>query len=224
MMADINQDLNTIKRLLSKPEPTRWVFAGDSITHGALHTMGWRDYTELFSERLRYEMDRRRDCVIKTACSGWRIGDLAQDLEWTVLQHRPHVVSIALGMNDCGAGSSGREGFQGAYIEVVSRIRQASSAAIILHTPNRILPFDPLCNASIAEYACSVREVAEETQAILVDHYAEWEAAEKDQVLAYWMSDAIHPNECGHRVMARLLLRTLDLWDPKSRVARLFVP
>ena len=47
-------------------EPLRWVFAGDSITHGALHTMGWRDYTELFSERLRHELKRPRDCVVKT--------------------------------------------------------------------------------------------------------------------------------------------------------------
>jgi acyl-CoA thioesterase I len=220
----MNEDLHAIQRLLSKPEPTRWVFAGDSITHGALHTMGWRDYTELFSERLRYEMDRRRDCMIKTACSGWRIGDLATDLEWTVLQHRPHVVSIALGMNDCGAGSAGRAEFQRAYVDVVKRIREATSAAVILHTPNRIHPSDPFCGASISEYACSVREVAANTQAILVDHYTEWEAAERDGVLAYWMSDAIHPNECGHRAMTRLLLQTLNMWDPKSRVARLFIP
>ena len=59
--------------MMDDAPPLRWVFTGDSITHGAVHTYGWRDYTELFSERLRYEMGRRRDMVIKTGISGWTI-------------------------------------------------------------------------------------------------------------------------------------------------------
>ena len=85
-------------------EPILWVFPGDSITHGWRHTMGWRDYTEIFSERVRGELRRLRDVVIKTAVKGWRVSDLRADLEWSVLQHRPHVLSIALGMNDCTKG------------------------------------------------------------------------------------------------------------------------
>ena len=44
--------METIRRLLSRDAPVKWLFTGDSITHGALHTIGWRDYTELFSERV----------------------------------------------------------------------------------------------------------------------------------------------------------------------------
>src|SRR5580765_4964844 len=88
-----------IEGLMRSPEPIRWVFAGDSITHGALHTFGWRDYTELFAERVRWELGRMRDVVIKTGVSGWRVPDLKGDLTWSVLQHRPQVLSIALGMN-----------------------------------------------------------------------------------------------------------------------------
>ena len=38
--------------LISRKEPVRWLFAGDSITQGARHTRGHRDYTQLFKERV----------------------------------------------------------------------------------------------------------------------------------------------------------------------------
>src|SRR5436190_21990005 len=37
-----------IKLLLARKEPVAWVFTGDSITHGAQHTKGWRSYPEHF--------------------------------------------------------------------------------------------------------------------------------------------------------------------------------
>ena len=55
--------MQRIQQFLRSPEPIKWIFDGDSITHGALHTVGWRDYTEHFTERLRYEMGRMRDVV-----------------------------------------------------------------------------------------------------------------------------------------------------------------
>ncbi|HEU5326569.1 MAG TPA: hypothetical protein VFU78_00670, partial [Thermomicrobiales bacterium] len=50
--------MGPVRALLQGVEPVRWVFAGDSITHGAAHTIGWRDYTELFGERVRWELRR----------------------------------------------------------------------------------------------------------------------------------------------------------------------
>ena len=67
--------MNEIADLLRRDQPMKWLFAGDSITHGALHTLGWRDFTELFSERVRWELKRTRDFVIKTGISGWKITD-----------------------------------------------------------------------------------------------------------------------------------------------------
>jgi len=68
--------MERIKQLLQSDQPLKWLFYGDSITHGALHTFGWRDYTEHFTERVRFEMNRRRDIVIKTAFSGNSTKDL----------------------------------------------------------------------------------------------------------------------------------------------------
>src|SRR5437763_1523904 len=99
-------DRQKIADLLAKPGGrVKWVFAGDSITHGALHSFGYRDYVEHFAERLRFEMHRTGDLVIKTASDGWRTKNLIDDLDASVLQFSPQVVSIHLGMNDAGRDS-----------------------------------------------------------------------------------------------------------------------
>jgi len=35
--------MQRIKDILKSEKPVKWLFYGDSITHGALYTSGWRD-------------------------------------------------------------------------------------------------------------------------------------------------------------------------------------
>ena len=63
-------DLARIKAILETKTPVKWVFVGDSITHGAKHTFGARSYPEIFGERIRWELRRVRDVIINTAISG----------------------------------------------------------------------------------------------------------------------------------------------------------
>lgn len=220
----MNTELEKIETLLGRQDPIKWLFTGDSITHGALHTMGWRDYTEHFSERIRYELGRGRDAVLKTAVSGWRIVTIQEDLQWNVLQYRPHVVSIAVGMNDCNDGPAGLEPFQSMYLEVIDTIRKQTGAAVVVHTPPQISPLDTVRSQHLPSYVEAIRKIAKKSGALLVDDYEYWQSAEKRGVLPYWLSDAIHPNECGHRAMAHLMFKKLNLWKDDSLVCRLFVP
>lgn len=217
--------MNEIKELLAREEPVRWVFAGDSITHGAAHTIGWRDYTELFSERLRWELRRVRDMVIKTGISGWKISDLAADLEWNVLQFRPHVVSMMFGMNDCTLGVDGLAGFERTYVETIERIRGETGAAIVLHTPNAICSSTGEPRLShLAAYRDAILALSAKTCVPCIDHYAEWAANEPTGSMHHWLADGFHPNEYGHRAFARSLLQALDIWDPGSWSGSLPIP
>src|SRR6266446_3517466 len=65
-----------IKHFLAEKTARIWVFTGDSITHGALHTLGWRSYPAHFAERVRWELRRMRDVVINTGISGDHTGGL----------------------------------------------------------------------------------------------------------------------------------------------------
>jgi len=213
-------EIEAFRRLLKRVEPATWLFAGDSITHGALHTFGARDYTEHFTERLRWEMGRRRDCVIKTGVSGWTVATMLDDIQWSLLRHKPDAVSLMFGMNDCVAGAPGLGEFRRGYRELVRRVRGECGAAIAVHTLNRVLPTDAERFPHAAAYVDVVREVAAEAGAVLIDHWAHWE----NVYVYYWLSDAIHPGDIGHRVLAHLMFRELEMWDEKSDTCRLFVP
>lgn len=217
--------MNEIKALLQREAPVRWVFAGDSITHGAAHTMGWRDYTELFTERVRWELRRTRDMVIKTGISGWKISDLAADLDWNVLQFRPDCVSMMFGMNDCTLGPAGLAGFERQYIEVIERIKAETGAAILLHTPNAICSATGESRLShLAAYRDAILAISAKTCVPCIDHYAEWAANEENGSMHHWLADGFHPNEYGHRVFARSMLQALDSWDSGSWTGILPIP
>jgi lysophospholipase L1-like esterase len=217
--------METIRGLLNRKEPVKWLFTGDSITHGAKHTIGWRDYTELFSERVRWEMGRGRDVVIKTGISGWTIQRITDDLQWNVLQFRPDCVSIMVGLNDCNSGPEGLERFKETYVRTIARIRSETGAAILLHTPNGSLPTggEPRVRF-LAAYVETIREVAAKARAPMVDHFSEWVAADPSGSMHHWLAHGCHPNEYGHRVMAHAIFRALGIWDDKSWTCQLNVP
>ena len=219
-------ELVKIKALFEKPDPIIWLLTGDSITHGALHTHGYRSYPEHFAERIRWEMRRVRDVVINTGISGDRVPGLANDLEHRVLRFKPTVVSVMMGMNDATAGPEGRAAFRMAYIQLVDRLRDESDALILLHTPNPITAAAAR-RSDLPAYSQLVREVAEERGVALCDQDQMWReyVARKKTDLNYLLNDGtIHPNDRGHVLFAHNLCQTLGIHDPDSNTGRLYVP
>src|SRR5690606_33655925 len=99
--AHSDSDLDLLKQLLDRKEANIWLFTGDSITHGAKHTHGYRSYPEVFQERIRWEIGRVRDVVINTGISGHAAENILSDFEWRISQFNPDVVSVMIGTNDC---------------------------------------------------------------------------------------------------------------------------
>lgn len=215
---------NAIADILANDRPVNWIFTGDSITHGAFHSLGHRDYPEHFSERLRWEMQRLYHVVVTTGISGWTINDLSEHFEWAVLKRDPDVVSINLGINDCAKGPGNLETFIALYRSVLDRILAETNAAVILHTPNAIDAGPQWNRESLLQYVEAIRMIAAEHNVVLVDHAKVWEEARGNASLAYWLSDALHPNEYGHRVMAHTLFQELGIFDSQSAVCRLMIP
>ena len=71
-----------------------------------------------------------------------------------------------------------------------------------------------------------IRDVALASKAALLDHFADWEAAKPDQeALLPWLNDqSIHPGYLGHREIAKLIFRELDIFDEESATCRLETP
>jgi len=217
------QSMEKIKKLLSCETPVRWVFSGDSITHGALHTYGERDYTELFSERIRFEMHRSFDIVIKTAISGTNTFSPLGDFNTLIGQFAPHTVFLMFGMNDCCSESVPPEKFESNLNDLVDRITSIG-AIPILQTTCPVLPNScPEREPYLHKYMDIIRKTADVRKLELIDHHLFWKNNGSD--LHYWMNDAIHPNAFGHRVLARLIFEKMGILDDAgSNTCSLFVP
>ena len=214
-----------IKELLARKEPVAWVFTGDDVTQGAAHTKGFRTYSELFGERVRWELRRMRDLVINTAVSGDKADILLADLDWRVLHLKPDVVSIMLGTNDCALGPVGHTLFRKNLTNIIGKIMQ-TGALVVLNTPNTVYLKKAELRGDLAAYAQIVREIGEAAKLLVVDHYAFWERSKPDQeALLKWLDDEeLHPGPFGHRALAKQLFTTLEIFDETSPICQLEIP
>ncbi|MCK5845232.1 MAG: SGNH/GDSL hydrolase family protein [Victivallales bacterium] len=214
--------MNRLKRLLSDAKPKTWVFYGDSITHGAVHTYGGRDYTEHFSERIRMELSRTQDVVIKTAKSGDNTRGLLNTFDWRVGRFEPDAVFIMIGMNDCANTIPiDLPEFESNLVELCSRIDKLG-AVPILQTTCPILPgTSPERTPYFNDYMNVIRKVAADGGWPLIDHTAEWEKL--PDKLYYKMSNPFHPNAMGHLAFAHTIFKKLDIWNEAHATCKFFV-
>jgi lysophospholipase L1-like esterase len=215
--------MERVRKLIKSKEPVKWLFYGDSITHGALHTFGSRDYVELFAERVRFELARTMDIVINTAISGNDTRQLLAGFDWRVKQFGPDVVFIMIGMNDCtDLNDITLDEFEHNLLTLCDRIT-ALGGLPVLQTTCPILPGQAPDRAPyFDDHMDIVRQVAAQRNLPLIDHTAYWK--ERPDSFFYWMSNAFHPNEYGHRAFADLIYRTLGIHDETSRSCQLPIP
>ena len=211
-------DYAAFHALLKGKKEVTWVITGDSITHGAKHTNGWRCYPEHFNERVRWELGRKNDVFINTGVSGEITDGLLKAFDFRVARFKPDFVSINLGMNDCGKMTPDK--FRANLLELVKRVR-ALGAVPVLQVPNTVLAGNNR-GPKLPPFCAVVREVAAQEKVLLVDHRADWEkAAGFSDAPAKWMNDPIHPNGVGQAEMAKTMFRNLGIFDPKSATCRL---
>ena len=229
--------------LLGRDGPVRWLFAGDSITQGARHTRGHRDYTQLFKERLG-ELGRNEDIVINTAVGGWNTAALELRLNDRVLDFKPDAVFLMFGTNDAAGGSEGLEAFEERYVGILKSIQKEGLRTVVQTTiPMLPVQVDAVVDMTdwpdpgvrdaktrgwkqrvenLASYAQKTREVAARCQVPLVDHWEQW--IEAGGCRGELLDGGFHPNEYGHRLMAHTLFKACGMWDGASWTCRLSVP
>ncbi|GAB3254201.1 hypothetical protein GCM10027347_14470 [Larkinella harenae] len=208
-------DQEQLQALLKRKEPAVWLFTGDSITHGAKHTHGFRSYPEIFAERIRWELKRVRDLVINTGISGNAIPNILSDFDWRVAQFKPAVVSLMIGTNDCARAGMTPDLFAQNLNTIVEQIR-ALKAVPVLHTPNPIMLEKAPDRKTLPAYIPVIRTIAEQKQVVLVDHNRHWQTVADVNVNREWLNDPLHPNGRGHQEIARLLFKSLSIFDPKE--------
>lgn len=213
--------------LLHSFPPRTWLFYGDSITHGVLHTAGARCFSEHFTERLRFELERPDDVVLNTACSGHNTRQMLSHFPLRVARFKPDVLLLMAGMNDCNSRLA-----DGQYVpldEFCANLASMISAVrgwggeVILQTVTPVLPDQaPERELTLPQYNAAMRSLAAELAVPLIDHAAVWEALAAK--LPAYMADAFHPNAYGHILLAYTLFRALGVFDEAAPSCGLYLP
>jgi len=215
-------DLARVKARMADKRPMTWLFTGDSITHGAVHTKGWRCFAEIFAERVRSELNRRQDMVVNTGLSGDTTAGMVAALEWRQTRFQPDVTFIMFGMNDCVIGPDPAT-YEANLRKLVADARKNGGIAVLMRV-NPCLPgsAQEKRHAKLEAYMEIVAKVAADEKLILVDHWADWRKDPK--AIPAMMNDEVHPNALGHQEMAIRILQAVGLHDPRSFTGRLTAP
>jgi lysophospholipase L1-like esterase len=212
----------------------RIVFLGDSIT--AQGTKGEFGYLNLIKTELTKARPDLNLEIIGAGVSGNKVPDAQKRLEKDVLEKKPAVVVIYLGINDVwhqtgkfkGLTGTPKEAYVAGLKDLVLRCR-AAGARVILCTPtvigektdgsnatrtavNTLVPVDALLDA----YADLSRQVATETRAQLLDLHKAFrdhlKANNPENLIQGILTfDGVHLNADGNQFVAKLMLEALQV-------------
>lgn len=202
--------------------PMRWLFIGDSITHGALHTYGFDSVAQLWEKYLRGDLNRPDDVVLNTGVSGATAKEFLGRLDVRYTPYADADVVIAMfGTNDCCfPGVISVEQFKGQLRRIISLVR-GHGAQFVLRVPQPQKKEAGERKQALVPFAEAVREVAEQEQVILVDHFQSFGCLEEHEPEKFelYMNDGIHPGAAGHYQMFRELAYGTGLAIPMSMLS-----
>lgn len=211
----------------SKPFPalkpgSTVLFIGDSITDGGRaktgndynHTMG-QSYSFIVSAQLGYRLAERNLTFINRGVGGNRILDLAARWQKDVLDLKPDVLSILIGINDTfwTKGMTFEE-FEPAYDALLAKTLAAlPNVRIILGEPF-LLPVGKFKDDYAAKLADLkkrqdvVARLAAKYKLPLIRYQQLFDEALKRAPAEHWCWDGVHPHYAGHGLMAEEWLKT----------------
>ncbi len=214
------EDKSTIEAMINGNASVNWIFTGNSITQGAKHTHGMREYPEIFDERIRWEMQRPYDVIINTAIYGHTSQNIIKDFDKRVSRFNPRVVVLMIGINDAAEDRNiSTESFGNNLTILIDRIREIGAIPIMM-SPNIIITERNPERSRLYLYVEKMGQIVRTKNVIYVDNWNIWlmELQQKypGEVFNKLMNDPLHPNEYGHQEIAMALFKELSIFDPEA--------
>ncbi len=194
--------------------PKRVIFFGDSITQMGVNPGG---YIDVMKKKLSESEQRSEYELIGAGVGGNKVYDLYLRLEKDVLERKPSVVFIYVGINDVWHRLSGTgtdlDKFEVFYRAIISKLQQ-QSIRVVLCTPtvigerlNNANPQDKELNA----FADVIRKLAAETNCALADlrkafqdHLIKHNPSDKSSGIL--TTDLVHLSAAGNELVANTLM------------------
>ena len=200
------------------------LFQGDSITDADRDrnrdTTFGLGYPHLIAAKAGF------DCpgayrFLNRGVSGDRIVDVYARIKQDIINLRPDVMSILIGVNDVWHELNEQNGVDTAKYERVYDMMIAEIRAALPQIKIMILePFvthgvatDPKWDAfsgDVADHAAAAKRIAEQYDLAFVPLQSVFDAALEKAPAAYWTQDGVHPTTAGHELIAREWLRAFE--------------
>lgn len=202
---------------------TRMLFIGDSITDCGRfddpESVGF-GYVRLIRDHLRAKQPIIAPQVVNRGISGNKITDLQARWRADVIDERPDVLSVMIGINDvwhrlAGLDSGVRiDQFERVYRELLVLTHEIlPKCQIILCQPSIIVkPAPANGNAQLEPYVEAVNRIAGDFSSLPpVPVHTALLAARHDRPDIDWTPDGVHPSTSGHAVIARTWLEIAEV-------------
>lgn len=202
----VAQDTPAIINLAERPVTI--VCLGDSVTGVYYHTGGYRAYPEMLEIAIRRALPSSQVKVINAGISGHSTTEALARLDRDVLSKKPDLVTISFGLNDMTRVPE--EQFRKNLDALVARCRE-TKAAVVLCTPNTVIMTGGRPIEKLMRYCDIIRAAGRDLNVPVCDQFASGEALRKKDAWSWrlTLSDEIHPNMDGHKLMAEELCRTI---------------
>ena len=197
------------------------LFQGDSITHADRSrendgNMG-KGYPTLVSSQIGYEYPGRF-ITVNRGISGNRIVDLYARIKADIINLKPDIISILIGVNDVGWEIYNRNGvdtdkFFKVYCMLLEEIKEALPEAKVMILEPFLLkgtatePYWEQFQNGVYEKAQKAKEVAKIYDLQFLSLQNKFDEAAKLASDAYWLTDGIHPTPAGHEIIKREWIR-----------------
>lgn len=186
------------------------VFHGHSVPSGYFRTPlvnTLAAYPHLFLEFIKANYISAVVNCITTSIGGEQAEQGALRFKDDVLILKPDLLFIDYALNDRSIG------LERAEVAWRSMIEEALEAGIkvVLLTPTPDLSEDILDeNAPLAEHVSMIKKLGNQYQIPVVDAYSQFKALKKSGTdIATYMSQGNHPNELGHQVVLKAIVKEL---------------
>ena len=194
-----------------KPKPKKVIFFGDSITQMGVWKNG---YISL----LKKSLDTTKFELIGAGIGGNKVYDLYLRMEEDVLNKKPDLVFIYVGINDVWHKLGAKTGtdydkYLKFYQALINKI-QANGSKVVLCTPSVIGEKKNGTNeidGDLDKYAAGIRELAAKNNLPLCDlrkAFIDYEIANnpEDKEKGVLTSDKVHLNDVGNKFVADQML------------------
>lgn len=197
------------------------LFQGDSVTDAGRSVedecnLGY-GYPTLVSSQLALEYPNQYR-MLNRGCSGDRTIDLYARIKPDIINLKPDIMSILIGVNDIGReiyehNGTAADKSRRIYSMLIEEIREALPDAKIMLLEPFILKgtATKMCweefQSGVSERAKIVEETAKEYGLPFISLQNKFDEAVKLAPGDYWLRDGIHPTAAGHEIIKRQWLK-----------------